>query len=160
MPTTSLERFREAQKEMHLTAKCELASGAKRTHWIWYIFPQLKGLGHSNMCKHYDIQSGDEACAYLQDESLFKNYVELLSIVKIQLTKGISLNNLFNGSTDAKKFISSLTLFNLAAKHLLSENFYQLSAFVELTNNLLKIIQTQGYKTCTHTRANCTFTKF
>lgn len=62
-----LARFVEAQRRDYQQALDELRAGAKRSHWIWYVFPQLRGLGRSEMAEHYAISGLDEARAYLAD---------------------------------------------------------------------------------------------
>ena len=68
MPATSpdsLDRFLDAQKDSYDIALSELIRGRKQSHWMWFIFPQLRGLGHSAMSHHYGIADGDEAGRYL-----------------------------------------------------------------------------------------------
>ncbi|MGB9107375.1 MAG: DUF1810 family protein, partial [Telluria sp.] len=60
-----LQRFVDAQRDVYDTALAELRAGRKRTHWMWFIFPQMEGLGGSEMARRYAIRSADEAAAYL-----------------------------------------------------------------------------------------------
>ncbi|MDB5504685.1 MAG: hypothetical protein JWR89_4587 [Tardiphaga sp.] len=60
-----LQRFVSAQQPVYATALAELKAGTKRTHWMWFIFPQVEGLGHSVMAQHFAIRSMDEVVAYL-----------------------------------------------------------------------------------------------
>ena len=66
----ALERFVEAQERVYDAVLGELRSGRKRSHWIWFVFPQLRGLGHSPAAQHYGISSLDEARAYLAHDVL------------------------------------------------------------------------------------------
>ena len=65
MTDSDLQRFVEAQTDIYPTALGELRAGRKRTHWMWFVFPQIAGLGHSAMARHYAIASRDETAAYL-----------------------------------------------------------------------------------------------
>ncbi|MBA2652498.1 MAG: DUF1810 family protein [Tatlockia sp.] len=113
---TDLQRFIDAQnsKSGYEQAKKELSQGQKETHWIWYIFPQLKELGYSATAKKYGIVDFKEARNYLKNKTLFEHYYEICTLVLTQLNKGISLIDLM-GSPDDKKLISSVTLFEQAA---------------------------------------------
>lgn len=73
----NLDRFIEAQKEDYNQALKEIRSGKKLTHWVWYIFPQIKGLGMSDTAIHYSIESLDEAKAYLKNDYLRHNLLEI-----------------------------------------------------------------------------------
>ena len=103
-----LDRFLEAQEEDYETALDELGSGHKRSHWIWFIFPQIAGLGRSPTAQHYAIRSLDEAQAYLAHPILSARLHECLKA--LQLLAPTSAETVF-GSLDAMKFRSSLTLF-------------------------------------------------
>jgi uncharacterized protein (DUF1810 family) len=108
----NLQRFVEAQKSEIEQIKEELRAGKKRTHWIWYVFPQVAGLGKSRMSKRYAIESRDEAEAYLAHDILGPRLRECTEIVnKIE---GRSAYEIF-GSPDDKKFRSSMTLFSAVA---------------------------------------------
>jgi uncharacterized protein (DUF1810 family) len=107
-----LERFVTAQAPIYIAALAELQAGRKRSHWMWFVFPQLQGLGHSAMAYRYGIGSLDEARAYLAHPLLGPRLVECtLAVLAI---KGQSLHSIF-GSPDDMKFRSSMTLFSLAA---------------------------------------------
>ena len=73
----SLDRFIEAQKKNYNQALQEIKSGKKSSHWIWYIFPQLKGLGFSTMSEYYGIENIAEAKAYLNNEYLRNNLIQI-----------------------------------------------------------------------------------
>jgi uncharacterized protein (DUF1810 family) len=103
-----LQRFVEAQQENYEYARAELRAGRKRTHWMWYIFPQIKGLGRSATAEWFAIASLDEAHAYLQHPVLGPRLRECTQLVN--LVEGRSLYEIF-GPPDDLKFRSSMTLF-------------------------------------------------
>lgn len=107
-----LQRFTSAQESIVDDALRELQAGQKRTHWIWFIFPQLDGLGHSGMARRYAIKSLAEACAYLQHPLLGARLLDCTRAVNA-LT-GRTAHQIF-GSPDDMKFRSSMTLFEKAA---------------------------------------------
>lgn len=103
-----LLRFVEAQAPIIDDVQAELKSGQKRTHWMWYIFPQIEGLGSSQMAQRYAISSRAEAKAYLDHPILGPRLRECTGLVnRIQ---GRSASDIF-GSRDDLKFRSSMTLF-------------------------------------------------
>jgi uncharacterized protein (DUF1810 family) len=106
-----LQRFVAAQAGMFDTALGELRAGRKRSHWMWFIFPQLRGLGQSSMATFYGIASLDEARAYLAHPVLGKR-LEVCTQATLD-SGGRSLAAIF-GSPDDMKFASSMTLFALA----------------------------------------------
>jgi len=108
----NLERFVQAQQGVYEQAIRELQAGNKQGHWIWFIFPQIRGLGMSSTSQRYAIQSLDEAEAYLSHPILGERLREFTSIVN-KIT-GISAESIF-GSLDAMKFRSSITLFAIAS---------------------------------------------
>ena len=107
----SLERFVEAQASTYATALVEIRRGAKRSHWMWFIFPQLAGLGSSATAQFYGIRSADEARAYLDHPLLRSRYVEC-----VQALQDLPISNpqAIFGDVDAMKLRSSLTLFEAA----------------------------------------------
>lgn len=104
----SLERFVDAQERTYEKALAEVKNGQKLTHWIWYIFPQLKGLGMSNNSHYYGIDDLEEARAYLKHPVLGTRLREITSVF-LQLEKGAE--EVFGG-LDAIKVRSCITLFN------------------------------------------------
>ena len=107
-----LERFVTAQAGAHDSALAELKAGCKRSHWMWFVFPQAQGLGQSATARLYAIGSLDEARAYLAHPILGSR---LRSATEAATTApAASLRALF-GSPDDLKFVSSMTLFSLAA---------------------------------------------
>ena len=107
-----LERFVEAQEHVYESVLAELRAGRKTGHWIWYIFPQIAGLGHSAMSQHYAITSLAEAIAYLAHPVLGARLRECAGIVLD--IRGRTAVEIF-GSIDAMKLRSSMTLFHRAA---------------------------------------------
>ena len=103
-----LQRFVDAQDPVINQVKNELRSGRKRTHWMWFVFPQFAGLGRSEMAQRYAISSREEAEAYLNHSILGPRLRECTGIVNT--LDGRSANDIF-GSPDDLKFRSSMTLF-------------------------------------------------
>lgn len=104
----NLNRFLDAQKPSYQTALTEIKNGRKRSHWMWYIFPQIQGLGYSETAKFYAIKDVSEAEAYLKHPVLGSRLIEI-SQVAAQLTSS-NANSIF-GSPDDMKLKSSMTLF-------------------------------------------------
>jgi uncharacterized protein (DUF1810 family) len=109
-----LDRFVAAQDAggTYGNALAELRSGMKRSHWMWFVFPQLAGLGHSETARKYAISSLDEARAYIRHDVLGPRLREVAAAVAS--LEGRSAVQVF-GSIDARKLHSSMTLFRLAA---------------------------------------------
>jgi uncharacterized protein (DUF1810 family) len=103
-----LERFIDAQSGVYEIALAEVTSGAKRSHWMWFVFPQIAGLGHSGMAQRYAIGSPDEAKAYLADPILGARYRECVGALQ---DLGPTTAKAVFGTVDAMKLRSSLTLF-------------------------------------------------
>jgi uncharacterized protein (DUF1810 family) len=103
-----LERFVAIQRETYASALAEIRAGRKRSHWIWYIFPQAAGLGQSAMSVRYAIGSTAEAQAYLDHALLGARYREC--VAALQALGGHDPEAVF-GAIDAVKLRSSLTLF-------------------------------------------------
>ena len=108
-----LERFVQAQQGVYEQVCAELRAGRKRTHWMWFIFPQIKGLGSSEMATQYAISSLEEAKAYLEHPMLGDRLRECAGIV-VGL-EGRTAEEIF-GYPDDLKFHSSMTLFAKAAE--------------------------------------------
>ena len=103
-----LDRFVQAQDPVYSTVLAELRAGHKRTHWMWFVFPQIAGLGSSTMAQRYAIASTDEAAAYLAHPVLGRRLRECASIVAA-LDAG-SAGAIFS-HPDELKFHSSMSLF-------------------------------------------------
>ena len=107
-----LERFVSAQEKSYDTALQEIRTGRKRSHWMWYIFPQIAGLGHSQTARYYAIKDMEEARAYMKHEILGKNLIEISQAL---LQTPSSDPGEVMGWPDDMKLKSSMTLFLLAA---------------------------------------------
>ncbi len=107
-----LQRFVEAQDPVYDQVRAELRAGRKQSHWMWFVFPQLRGLGHSSMAIRFGIVSLAEAAAYLRHPILGPRLTECAGLVN--LVEGRSARHIF-GSPDDLKFRSSMTLFAQAA---------------------------------------------
>lgn len=106
---TGLQRFIEAQNDSYDRALKEIRNGRKLTHWIWYIFPQMKGLGFSYNSEYYGITSLQEARDYLENELLRKRLFEITE--SLLMHKGKDIESIM-GDIDALKLKSSMTLFD------------------------------------------------
>ena len=107
-----LSRFLEAQKNAYDTALREIRAGRKRSHWMWYIFPQIRGLGYSAMARHYAIRDLGEAREYLQHPLLGPRLIEISEAL---LALEESDPRRVMGSPDDLKLRSCMTLFQCAA---------------------------------------------
>ena len=105
------DRFLKAQAPVMAQVRIELRAGCKRTHWMWYIFPQLAGLGRSSTAQYYALGSLHEARSYLAHPILGPRFIECTLLVNA--VAGRSAHDIF-GYPDDLKFHSSITLFALA----------------------------------------------
>lgn len=106
-----MRRFHEAQERYFETALAEVRRGRKTTHWMWYIFPQLRGLGRSDTAYYYGLDGMEEARRYAADPVLIGN---LRRITQALLDQPRRTDWLIFGRTDARKLRSCMTLFELA----------------------------------------------
>lgn len=109
----NLERFVKAQADVFPQVLTELGAGEKRSHWIWFIFPQMKGLGRSSLAEFYGVGSLEEAEAYLRHPVLGSRLVQCSQLVN--QIEGRTIREIF-GYPDDLKFRSSMTLFARAAE--------------------------------------------
>jgi uncharacterized protein (DUF1810 family) len=107
-----LQRFVDAQAPVYARVVTELAAGSKTSHWMWFVFPQLAGLGRSQMARHYGIGGRDEAFAYWQHPVLGPRLAECTRLV-LAVAGKTALQIL--GAPDDLKFRSSMTLFEQVA---------------------------------------------
>lgn len=107
-----LQRFVDAQRDVYPVALAELRGGAKRSHWMWFVFPQIAGLGSSAMARHYAIADMAEARAYLAHPLLGARLVESAQALLPHRDRAIDR---ILGSIDAMKLRSSMTLFEAAS---------------------------------------------
>jgi uncharacterized protein (DUF1810 family) len=103
-----LQRFVDAQAPVYRRVLAELRQGQKQSHWMWFIFPQLAGLGHSPMARRFAIRSRDEASAYLGHAVLGSRLRECTALVNA--IEGRTIREIL-GSPDDLKFHSAMTLF-------------------------------------------------
>ena len=152
-----LHRFIQAQESPHdgfAAALQELQAGRKRGHWIWYVFPQLAGLGSSEASRHFGIRDEAEAVEYLRDPVLCSRYREVTGAVAEHLRGGTPLAVLMGSEIDARKVISSLTLFGHAARWLGGEEVTgDCRDIAALAEDVLALAGPQGYEPCSFTQS-------
>ncbi len=157
MAHADLERFRHAQDAGHATfatALREIRAGGKRSHWIWYVFPQLEGLGTSENARRYAIRDIAEAVAYLNDPVLGPRLTTITQAVVDELRQGADLEMLLGSHIDALKIVSSLTLFAAAADaSATSTHLAEHHEFARLAREALAIAEAQGFPRCQRTLA-------
>jgi uncharacterized protein (DUF1810 family) len=120
----SLDRFVKAQEKTYAAALAELRAGEKRGHWIWWVFPQMRGLGTSEYSVFYGIANEAEAMAYLSHPVLGPRYRECVSVVHGHLCQGgVAPLELMGSEVDVMKLRSSLGLFVKASGK--DENFHE-----------------------------------
>lgn len=110
--TFNLQRFVDAQDDVYEEVLAELSQGRKTTHWMWFVFPQLRALGHSVTAHYYGIASAEEARAYLQHPVLGSRLRECVDCL---LALNIANPHVIFGSPDDMKLRSCLTLFGAVA---------------------------------------------
>jgi uncharacterized protein (DUF1810 family) len=155
-----LERFKKAQDLPHSgfeAALREIQSGRKRGHWIWYVFPQLSGLGASTASQTYGIRDVAEAIAYLDDPVLRSRLLTTTTAVAVRVKggHGVSLETLMGSSIDVRKLVSSLTLFGNLARKLHAQGL-GVDAHESLARSaevVLAVAASEGYPPCAYTIA-------
>lgn len=105
----NIQRFLAAQEKAYHTALSEIKNGRKQSHWIWYIFPQIKGLGYSYNSNYFGIDGIDEANEYISNDLLYHRMVE---ICKELLAHDANIVQIL-GDIDSQKLKSSMTLFDI-----------------------------------------------
>jgi uncharacterized protein (DUF1810 family) len=143
----TLDRFLKAQDAQYAgydAALGEIRQGRKRSHWIWYIFPQLAGLGQSDMSETYGLDGRREAVAYLHHPVLRDRLLEIATAVQEQLNRGIPIASLMGSDIDAKKLVSSMTLFHEIAERVDGD-------LAEAADDILDQAREQGYPPCAFT---------
>ena len=111
--SAGLDRFVEAQRDSYAAALAELRAGAKCSHWMWFVFPQIAGLGRSETARFYAIRDLAEARAYLAHPLLGSRLLEVTEAMLAQA--GAETAEAVLGPIDALKLASSMTLFEVAA---------------------------------------------
>lgn len=139
MENINLDRFYEAHRAMYATALAEIQSGRKQSHWMWFIFPQIKGLGRSSMAHYYAIQSVEEAVAFSADPYLGENLQEIShALLGCEGNDPVKIL----GRIDAVKLKSCMTLFyhtseNNVVFYQVLERFYG-GEFDQITMRLIE----------------------
>jgi uncharacterized protein (DUF1810 family) len=148
----SLDRFKSAQESPHdgfAGALAQLQAGRKTSHWIWYIFPQLAGLGHSSTARHYALRDAAEARAYLADPVLRERLLAAITAVTAHLESGRELSAVMGSEVDALKLVSCLTLFDAVARDAIDPAS---AAVGRACADGLRLAGTQGYAVCGFTQ--------
>jgi uncharacterized protein (DUF1810 family) len=141
---SDLTRFVEVHDD-HERALAEIRDGRKRTHWMWYLFPQVAGLGESSESRRYAIASLDEARDFLTHPLLGPDYLRIVDEVWHQVVeRDVSVHALF-GSPDDAKLVSSLTLFAGVARRLGAQT---LTTFVTHADAILLAASAHGLDRC------------
>jgi uncharacterized protein (DUF1810 family) len=140
--TFDLERFIQAQDRDFEQARRELEDGRKRSHWIWYVFPQLAGLGSSLMADAYGLQGIDEATAYLRHPVLRERLLSVMNVVRAQ---SVPLRTLMGSQIDALKLVSSMTLFREVARRVKDDEV------AAPADEILRTAAAQGFSECAFT---------
>ena len=133
-----LERFVKAQESRYEFALREIRDGCKQGHWMWYIFPQIKGLGHSEKSQYYGLESAEEAKAYLAHPVLGKRLQEM-SIALLGLPT--SDPQAVFGYTDSLKLRSCMTLFYQVSHYFVFERVLKKFFGGELDQNTISILE-------------------
>ena len=157
-----LSRFRHAQEAPHAgfaVALRELQAGRKTSHWIWYVFPQLAGLGRSSTAVRYGLAGAEEAAEYLRDRVLGERLVAAAAAVRAHLAgvdaRPVPIEVLMGSDIDAVKLVSSMTLFRHVARALHAEDPQPLlAAMAEHADAILAAADAQGYGRCAYTEAH------
>jgi len=156
-----LARFRTAQEDPgagFATALQELRAGRKTSHWIWYILPQLAGLGRSSTARHYGLADVGEATAYLPDPVLGPRLVETVAAIHAHVTapRPVPIETLMGSHVDALKLVSCLTLFRHVARVLVAvERWPEWTTFAEQAQAILDAASAQGLPPCRFTEEHC-----
>ena len=141
----NLQRFLGAQESFYAQTLKEIRNGRKTSHWIWFIFPQVRGLGHSPMAENYGIGSLDEARAYLNDPVLKSRLIEistaLLQHSKCGFFRKPKTAEQILGYTDALKVRSCMTLFDLIEPNAIFAQVLDAYYNGELDNLTLQILE-------------------
>jgi uncharacterized protein (DUF1810 family) len=150
-----LDRFTQAQDRggAYIAALAELRAGRKRGHWIWFVFPQLRGLGSSPMAERYGIEGLAEATDYLRHAALRSRLREAAVAVHYHLVgQVVSLRHLMASQIDALKLVSSMTLFEQASRRLqATDPSPELLELATVAGEILAIAERQGSPRCRFT---------
>ena len=146
-----LDRFKTAQDHHFAIALAELQAGRKRSHWIWFVFPQLSGLGSSSMSRTYGIHGLAEAESYLRGNVLRER---LVTMARVVASSNAPLRDLMGSDVDAQKLVSSMTLFGDIARRLdADEPHSDYARLADDAGTILRAADEQGIPPCVFTRA-------
>ncbi|WP_291983828.1 DUF1810 family protein [Luteitalea sp.] len=157
---SELTRFIAAQDAAHdglEAALAELGAGRKQGHWVWYVFPQLAGLGESPTARRFAIRGREEATAYLAHEALRTRLLQAIDVVWRQLAPPatLSLEALMGSRLDARKLVSSLTLFEAVATDLATTSgATEMARVASAAGDVLTLAADQGVPRCAFTLAH------
>ena len=152
---SGLERFIAAQGDGEFeSALAEIEAGRKRSHWIWFVFPQIHGLGTSQMSRAYAIAARDEAVAYLQHPVLSARLMQITEAAAAQIQNGVPLSMLMGSAVDAAKLVSSMTLFAAVARSMPeAQRTAVTEGIADAADAILTAAASQGFARCSHTEA-------
>lgn len=155
MVSSGLDRFREAQDPPlagYSRALAEMRTGRKQTHWIWYVFPQIAGLGRSHLSQKFAIADRAEGERYLEDEQLGTRLLTVAEVVLEHLRDGRLLQDVMASDVDAQKVVASMTLFGRVASERAREAGAQRHrALAGVAGEILERAAAQGYPACAFT---------
>ena len=152
-----LDRFKEAQASPGAgfdAALREIRAGRKTGHWIWYVLPQLSGLGTSMMSRTFALRDVEEAADFLRDSELGARLVRIVAAIAEQLDARpeLELSSLLGSEIDAVKLVSSLTLFERVAARLdAAERLERARDLANAARRVLKAAAAEGYPPCAFT---------
>lgn len=152
-----LKRFKDAQDQPTAgfeSALAEIQAGGKRSHWIWYVFPQLAGMGHSAMSQRYGLDGIDEAEDYLRDPLLRSRLMTISAAVVEQIDQQPrpTLERVMGASIDVAKLVSSMTLFGAIATRLhAAEGLDEYASIAHVAERILAAAVAEGYPPCQFT---------
>jgi uncharacterized protein (DUF1810 family) len=136
------------------SALAEIRSGGKQSHWIWYVFPQLAGMGHSAMSQTYGLDGIEEAADYLRDPLLRSRLLTISTAIAEQVDRRPrpTLDQLMGASIDVAKLVSSMTLFGAVAKQLnAAEALDEYASIANVAERILLAAAAEGYPSCQFT---------
>ena len=152
---SQLDRFKQAQDNPYsgfATALAELRAGRKIGHWIWYVFPQLSGLGCSEVSHIYGIVDVAEGAAYLRDPVLRGRLLDAAMAVAERQRAGVPLSHLMGAPIDVLKLVSSLTLFGAIARRLNATDANdEYRRLADVAGEILAGAESEGYPRCRYT---------
>ena len=138
----NLARFYKPQEKYYSMALQEIKGGQKKTHWIWFIFPQLKGLGFSDYSKFYGINGLEEAKAYMQNEILKFRLIEISAALESQ--RKTNLADIV-GDIDSAKIHACWTLFYIASKESVFKKCLKKYFDGQFHSDTMKLLKIQAY---------------